>query len=181
MFKDILKNDEDSYETLSTAIKVIDVSKGCVLFNEGEEGDLFYIILRGEVEVFKAQECVIAYEKGSNEETINIDDKITAYYDTFLSQYNDIFWPGMDIVQSAVDEILGIAHTGHDLSRAHPLNEFRQGILLNYIKRREEKQEFINSEGNYYILVRQPLVNLSKGAGFGELALMGVAKRMASV
>ena len=68
-----------------------------------------------------------------------------------------------------------------DLKFVRPLDDYRQGILKNYIQRREERNVFINANNESFILVRKPLVNLAKGAGFGELALMGFSKRMASV
>ena len=47
--------------------------------------------------------------------------------------------------------------------------------------RREADGTFSNLEGESVILVNKRLVYLSKGAGFGELALMSSVKRMASV
>ena len=47
--------------------------------------------------------------------------------------------------------------------------------------RREAEGTFSNLEGESVILVNKRLVFLSKGAGFGELALMSSVKRMASV
>ena len=80
-----------------------------------------------------------------------------------------------------MDEILGINNERHDVNFAQPLNEFRYGFLLSYIKRREEDGTFINAEGDPVFLINKPLILLNKGAGFGELALMSSVKRMASV
>jgi len=40
----------------------LNVEGGATIFNEGDEGDLFYIILDGEVEVLKANKAFIDYE-----------------------------------------------------------------------------------------------------------------------
>ena len=55
-------DDNDAYEALSSNIQLIDVDRGTTLFSEGEEGDLFYIIIQGEAEVLKASQLVVEYE-----------------------------------------------------------------------------------------------------------------------
>lgn len=45
VFKDVLQDDNDAYEALSSTIQLIDVDRGTTLFREGEDGDLFYIII----------------------------------------------------------------------------------------------------------------------------------------
>ena len=77
---------------------MIDVDRGTTLFNEGEEGDLFYIIIEGEVEVLKASQVVINFENKANKiEERTMEDKIKAYYFAFREHYRNIFWPEMDI------------------------------------------------------------------------------------
>ena len=79
----------------------------------------------------------------------------------------------MDIVKEDVDNILGIPAGKNDTSESKPLNEFRQGLLKSYIKRRETAESpWLNIQGDAVILVNKRLVFLGKGAGFGELALM---------
>ena len=177
-------DDNDAYEALSSNIQLIDVDRGTTLFSEGEEGDLFYIIIQGEAEVLKASQLVVEYEGESArkpKKPRDMEEKVEAYYRAFRRHYRDIFWPEMDIAQEDVDEILGINNERHDVNFAAPLNEFRSGILQNYIKRREADGTFTNMEGESVILVNKRLVFLGKGAGFGELALMSSVKRMASV
>ena len=58
-------DDNDAYEALSSNIQLIDVDRGTTLFSEGEEGDLFYIIIQGEAEVLKASQLVVEYEGAS--------------------------------------------------------------------------------------------------------------------
>ena len=45
VFKDILRDDDDAYESLSATIQTKDLVSDTTIFNEGDEGDLFYIIL----------------------------------------------------------------------------------------------------------------------------------------
>ena len=45
IFKDILIDDNDAFEALTGCIQLIDVDSDTTLFNEGEEGELFYIII----------------------------------------------------------------------------------------------------------------------------------------
>ena len=61
VFKDVLMDDTSAYIALSGVIQLIDIDRGTTLFNEGEDGDLFYIIVQGEVEVLKASQKVIEF------------------------------------------------------------------------------------------------------------------------
>ena len=47
-------DDNDAFDALTSCIQLIDVDSDTTLFNEGEEGELFYIIIQGEVEVLKS-------------------------------------------------------------------------------------------------------------------------------
>ena len=100
-------------------------------------------------------------------------DKVDAYFRAFKKYYRDIFWPQMDITQDEVDGILGIDNRrNRDANFAKELNQFRQGVMQNYIQRRESEGTFFNLDGESVILVNKRLVFLSRGAGFGELALL---------
>jgi CRP-like cAMP-binding protein len=55
VFKDLLHNEEESYEQLTSTIEVKDYKVGEDIILEGENGDSFYFILQGKVEVLKAQ------------------------------------------------------------------------------------------------------------------------------
>ena len=109
------------------------MERGTTLFKEGEEGDLFYIILQGEAEVLKASHQVIEYEGPSASLPLAdrpMADKVDAYFKAFKKYYRDIFWPQMDITQDEVDEILGIdGRRKRDANFAKELNQFRQGII----------------------------------------------------
>ena len=136
------------------------------------------------MEVLKASHQVIQYDSRAAQKPLserNMEDKLDAYYKCFRQHYSNIFWPQMDIHQDDVDVIMGIDDERNDIEFATPMNEFRKGILQNYINRREAEGTFANLEGESVILVNKRLVFLSKGAGFGELALMSSVKRMASV
>ena len=58
-FKDQLKDDQDAYDQLSNTIKIIDIPADELLFVEGSVGELFYIIISGEVQVLKASQVAI--------------------------------------------------------------------------------------------------------------------------
>ena len=60
---------------------------------EGQDGELFYIILEGECQVQKATPYVI--HKMTHNEAIQ--DKLIHYFKAFMEHYDDIFWAGMDI------------------------------------------------------------------------------------
>ena len=103
-----------------------------MLFQEGEDGDLFYIIIQGEVEVLKASHQVIEYDSRAYSKPLaerKMEDKLNAYYKCFKQYYNDIFWPQMDIHREDVDVIMGIDDERNNINFAAPLNEFRKGIL----------------------------------------------------
>ncbi len=60
MIYDILKTiplfqglDHEDLEKLSNSIEIVNIKKGDILFNEGDEGDKAYIIFKGELEVIK--------------------------------------------------------------------------------------------------------------------------------
>ena len=52
----------DTYEQLSEVVGLKNIEIGTTLFNEGEAGDLFYIVLQGEVEILKA--CKVYIDVG---------------------------------------------------------------------------------------------------------------------
>ena len=64
VFKDTLIDDEEAYNVLSSQIKVINVEENETLFTEGQEGNLYYIVLSGEVEVLKATQQLVEYSNG---------------------------------------------------------------------------------------------------------------------
>lgn len=99
-------NEENlSFEHLVGSVRVLEVKQSeQVLMEEGEEGDLFYIILSGECQVLKATPYVI-HTMTHNEA---IQDKLPFYFRAFMENYDDIYWRGMDITRQNVDEMLGI-------------------------------------------------------------------------
>ena len=66
VFKDTLIDDEEAYNVLSSQIKVINVEENETLFTEGQEGNLYYIVLSGEVEVLKATQQLVEYSNGQH-------------------------------------------------------------------------------------------------------------------
>ena len=96
VFNDLLQDDQEAYQALTNCIKLIDVDQGFTLFQEGEDGDLFYIIIQGEVEVLKASHQVIQYDSRIAQKPLferKMEDKLDAYYKCFRQHYSNIFWP----------------------------------------------------------------------------------------
>ena len=88
------KEEDQSFEHLASNIRILTVAKkGTVLMEEGQFGDLFYIILDGKCEVLKASPCII--HSLTHDE--DFEDKIPFYFRAFMENYYDIFWAGMDI------------------------------------------------------------------------------------
>ena len=96
MFKDILLKHadtqedyalaDDAFEHLSGVIKLMDQEADSVLFNEGDEGELFYIVIEGEVEVLKAIQVPIV-DPQANYQGMKMKAKCKAYYNYILEHY----------------------------------------------------------------------------------------------
>ena len=184
--KALSKAEEDqSFEHLASTVRVLKIRKeGHMIMEEGQPGDLFYIILEGECAVFKATPVVI--HSMIHEEAIQ--DRALAYFRVFMENYDKIFWAGMDITRNEIDDILGILRdnceggSGQIINLPEwPINQHRQVMLQGYVRRHEKDPSFKNSYGEPVLLVNQHLINLQPGAGFGELALMSDINRMATV
>ena len=87
----------------------------------------------------------------------------------------------MDITKKEVTNILGAQDNPEDPAKfAKPLTKARRKKLHDYIEMHEKKESFVNSDGKVCLKVYHRIVNLEKGAGFGELALMSVSSRMST-
>jgi CRP-like cAMP-binding protein len=155
--------------------------EGCAkIFNEGDEGDFFYIVLEGEVEILKANKVFIDHDEDKLDTVSGEDERIlrrTAYIKAFQENFNIIFWPFMDISKKGVEEIFdlqkGVIHAEFRLK-----GQKQERMLDDYI--RSHEKSFVD-QGKPYIYVSLRLVCLGSGFGFGELALMKDIVRMASV
>lgn len=76
-------------------MKVRHAESGTLLMEEGEVGDLYYIILQGECQVLKATSVVIP-TLTHNEA---IEDQTAFYFKTIMENYDEIFWAGMDVTR----------------------------------------------------------------------------------
>lgn len=75
-----------------------------MLFEEGSDGELFYIIMQGKCELLKASPVTIHSMTHSEA----IEDRTPPYFHVFMENYDEIFWSGMDITRQEVDDMLGI-------------------------------------------------------------------------
>ena len=66
-------------------IQLFDAKKNDTICQEGEEGDLFYIILRGSVEILKSNPIPVEYPIDSDKS--DMDVKVNAYSKMFKSHY----------------------------------------------------------------------------------------------
>ena len=62
-------------------IQLFDAKKNVTICQEGEEGDLFYIILRGSVEILKSNPTPVDYPVDSDR--TDMDVKVKAYSKMF--------------------------------------------------------------------------------------------------
>lgn len=93
-----------TFEHLAASIRVQKLEAGNVLFEEGTDGELFYIIMQGRCECLKASPITIHSMTHSEA----IEDRTPHYFHAFMDNYEEIFWSGMDITRQEVDDMLGI-------------------------------------------------------------------------
>ena len=89
-------------------------------------------------------------------------------------------WPNMDVSQEQVAYLLGIED---DLNKdpmkfAKPLDQLKKSNLSFYINSREYSQILFNEDGQPCISVNKDIVQLERGSGFGDMALMSDGVRM---
>lgn len=76
---------DKAYEEIMKIIKITGVPAGTFVIEEGEVGDKFFMILQGQMEVFKMQERKMK-EPEPNQ------NKVIQYLDYLYSHYNQIHW-----------------------------------------------------------------------------------------
>ena len=84
-------------------IKVTDLKKGEYIMHEEDEGDLFYTIMQGEVEVLKYV-AVQVYPEESKK--LKVEEKAKLYFDFIKLNYDNIFWHFMTIEKNQLDKLL---------------------------------------------------------------------------
>jgi len=103
----ISKNETETYENISQMIKLQSMPANETIFLEGDEGNLFYIILDGEVEILKSNKMSVQYERHSDEDKTRLNRR-KAFLDVFQANYDLIFWPGLEISKKHFDDMLGL-------------------------------------------------------------------------
>ena len=94
-------------------MKLMTFQEGQIIFNEGDQGDYFYIILQGEVEILRAQKHKIVLPKPNLEEQklqqFNKDERLrNAYAAAIADNFDQIFWPRMGITHEDMNKMLSI-------------------------------------------------------------------------
>ena len=95
VIKGVQEEEDLSFEQLASSVKVRHAEPDTMLMQEGEVGDLYYIILQGECQVLKATPIVI-HTLTQNQD---IEDRTPFYFKTIMENYADIYWAGMDITR----------------------------------------------------------------------------------
>ena len=110
VFKDLLADDMDAYLHLSKAVELMNCEEGYDIIQEGDDGDTFYFILEGQVNVLKVQMIPISTLEFERETVVEQmkEALIMAYYRAFKEHYQMIFWRDMDITRERVAYLLGI-------------------------------------------------------------------------
>lgn len=109
--KATVEEEDHSFASLASNIRVYTIDESNkMLMEEGEIGDLFYIILDGTCQVLKSHPIVI--ESIIEEESVY--DRVPLYFRAFMENYDQIFWAGMDIKKEEFDSMLGIVHETKD-------------------------------------------------------------------
>jgi hypothetical protein len=104
--KTIDKTEIETYKNLSAMLSLKTVAENEIIFNEGDSGDLFYIVLDGEVEVLKSTKVPVEFETHNDEDQALLL-KRQAFLSAFQKNYNMLFWPGMTIAKKLFDEMFG--------------------------------------------------------------------------
>ena len=118
----------------------MNVEGGAKIFNEGDEGDFFYIVLEGEVEILKANKVFIDHDEDKLDTVSGEDERIlrrTAYIKAFQENFNIIFWPFMDISKKGVEEIFDL-HKGVSHAEFRLKGQKQERMLDDYIRSHEK-------------------------------------------
>ena len=137
VFQDLLADDMDAYLYLSKAVELMTFEEGEDIITEGDDGDTFYFILEGQVNVLKVQMIPISTDQFEKETVTQLmkEALILAYYRAFKENYTMMFWKDMDISRQKVAWLLGL-DDDLDLDPrffAKPLDEKKQHFLWEYI------------------------------------------------
>ena len=81
-----MRESDATFEFLTNYVRTKAVAQGTLLMEEGEDGDLFYIILDGTCTVLKAASHVIHYLEPGTDRT----EVAEHYFQAFLENYEHI-------------------------------------------------------------------------------------------
>ena len=145
MFKEEIPLEEtETFDHIQSTISLLNLQGGEIIFEEGDQGEYFYIILEGEVEILKSSKLSIKSARIRDDVVAMRKDKRLAYFNVFKEYYEHIFWRKMDITKKEMDDILGLR--GRAKIEHMQFSDIKRDTAFDhYIEKHENSNTFMDS------------------------------------
>jgi len=171
--------DNQTIQNLFTHLKVLEYQKGDTVFKFGDRGQLFYIIIDGEIEIRTPAPVELENEQATPEGILVF----------CITYFNEIYWDKMlngDKIQSKILnelEMLQITVTNKSFDKDKALKALDHAVVNGHTKIHLKLEQSLNPNHKPSITLNwfKTVQTLRTGASFGERALIKNEDRAATI